>query len=653
MKISAKKLLGSSVTQAFSFILLGLALPASASEPIAQQLLNLVGSPIDSVIMSALLGATLMLVIINIGQAKINNDPFNIWLALYIAAISAAMASGWDSNQANPLITSQVFNRKSFTLLALLFQTLFILRYFPTQDEQRVWRTLFIGINTILLCLGLWLLTINNVNAYKAVRLMFFISGGLCITHMALASRYQIPFTQHILVAKSLVVGLAIIGWSLVHRFDIEQPLFFWFGQTLVIIEGMIVTYALIMHNIMQTRERVQALHERGLKLKLKKQYNQTLKQVDHELRTPLSGIVGIAELLLDTTLNKTQRDQILTMRRASEAQLKWLNRLNDWRSLQIGRLNFDAIAFDFSQLLETLCEDTKVKADDRKINFHYYKNPNTPNLIKGDPERLKQIISGTLDMALFYSEQGQIEVTLKPSSRKNFWRLEIRDSQSGLQADDLQINKSHDASINAETYSSVQRNWVIAQALAEHIGGKLSIKITPTDDSHTALFVCELILTRHSLLRHHENQYDKLLEDKRLLVVDDSSSSRKVVAKRADSWGMKVTCVPNGKDALAMMRTMSKVGGAFDVIVLDHDMPEMTGLELAQAIVKADDIHGLPVMIMLSGASEPPSQEQARSAAIKRVLTKPISAKSLKITLAEEITLHKVRNPQISETSA
>jgi len=647
MNILSKLLKGSSSAQVIILALLGASQKASASEPIAQQLLGLAGTPVDFVVMSALLGATLTLVIINIGQAVVRHAPSNIWLALYITAISVAMASGWDASQTTPLITSDTFIRKSLTLLALLFQTLFILHYFSVRDEQRVWRALFVGINTILVCLGIWLLTVNNANAYKAMRLMFFINGGLCITHIALASRYQVAFSKHILFAKSLVVGLAIIGWSLAHRFDIERPLFFWLGQTLVIIEGMIVTYALIMHNIVQTRERLQALHERGLKLQLKKQYNQTLKRVDHELRTPLSGIVGIAELLLDTTLNKTQRDQILTMRRASESQLKWLNRLNDWRSLQIGRLNFDSIAFDFSHLLDTLCEDTKVKADDRKISFHYGAAPNTPTLIKGDPERIKQIISGTLDMALFYSEQGQIEVTLKPSSRKNLWRLKIVDYQSGLQLDDLQANQSNGSSIEAETYSSVQRNWVIAQALAEQLDGKVSVDIIHSEGTNKVIFVCELILIRYSLLRHHENQYDKLLENKRLLVVDDSSSSRKVVAKRADSWGMKVTCVPNGNDALAMMKTMSKVGGAFDVIVLDHDMPEMTGLELAQAIAKSSDIQSVPVMIMLSGASEPPSQEQARSAAIKRVLTKPISAKSLKITLAEELTVHDARSQQ------
>ncbi len=629
---------------------------AQLSVPLSQGLSNLAGSTLDAVVMSTLLGATLMLVIINIGQGFIRHERLNILLALYTASLSAAMACGWSANQPDPIFTIEMINRKTLTLLTLCLQAFFILHYFPLRQSQKLWRILFIGLHLMLLTVGVWLLNIHNENAHRAMRFIFLLSGGLCIAHILMMYPQRIAFTKHILLAKSVCVGLALAGWIFLHNFGLERPLFFWFGQSLVIIESMIVTYALVMLNIEQTRERLQTHYERGLKLKLKKQYNQTLKRVDNELRTPLSGIVGIAELLLDTSLNKTQRDQILTMRRASESQLKWLNRLNDWRSLQIGRLTFDAIPFDFSHLLDTLCEDSKVKADDRKIHFNYNANAQAPTLIKGDPARIKQIISGTLDMALFYSEQGSISVNLNASNQRNLWRLEIRDSQSGLHPEDIHITLENDADIDAQRYSSVQRNWVIAQALAEHVGGKLSVEMGQGDKAGEALFVCELILTRYSLLQHHENHYDKLLEGKRLLVVDDSSSSRKVVAKRADSWGMKVTCVPSARDALAMMKTMLHIGGAFDVIILDHDMPEMTGFELAQEITRehAELSHStpLPVMIMLSGASEPPSQEQARNASIRRVLTKPISAKSLKITLAEELTLHHTRHKERTNRS-
>ncbi len=607
------------------------------------------GSTFDYVFMAALVGSCLMLIIINIGQALIRHERLNIYLALYIAIVSTACISGWNSVQVSPLLPTEQWIRKSFTLLALAIQAFFIYQYFLPRPVLKTWTRLFIGIHILFIATGLWLITLDHTESYRAVRLLLLMSAIVCVVHTALMIPFGIPFTQFFLVSKLIAIGLAVSMWITVEKMSAQGPLFYWFAQSVIIIESMIVTYALVMRNIQQTNDRLHTHFQRSTKLKLKKQYNQTLKRIDNELRTPLSGIVGIAELLLDTSLNRTQRDQIVTMRRSGDALLKWLNRLNDWRSLQIGRLHFDVIPFDFSHLLNTLCEDSKAKAEDRKIQLQYSPNPNTPTLIKGDPARIKQIISGTLDMVLHYSEQGCIEVKLKASVQRNCWRLEIRDDQSGLQIEDIDLTLSSEAEIEAGTLSSVQRNWAIAQALAEHIGGSLNVAISENGE---ALFICELILTRYSLLQHHENHYDNLLKDKRVLIVDDSSSSRKLLAKRAESWGMKVTSVPNGQDALDMINTMYKIGGIFDCIILDHDMPGLTGLEVARTIAESHTLLDTPTMIMLSGANNPPNQDQARSASIKRVLSKPITAKSLKITLAEELTLHQARNRERKENT-
>lgn len=618
------------------------ALPQPTAEPISmlERLAQLPSSPLDHMVMAALLGATAALIFINIAQAMVRHEALNLWLALYIGALSVGIAIAWSADQDSTLWLTAMLPRKTFCLIATCAQAIFVYRFATLPRSHNSWNKLFIGLNMGLFAAGIVLLTSDLVNSHRAMRLLFFIGTGLCVVHLALSMRQQTPYATHLLFSKAILVSIAIVSWWPAHRFAVERPLYYWLSQSLIILECMVVTYALVMINIEHFQQRLHHHFERGAKLKLKKQYNQTLKRIDNELRTPLSGVVGIAELLLDTSLTKNQRDQIVTMRRASESLLKWLNRLNDWRALQIGRLTFDAIPFDFSHLLNTLCEDLKVKAEDRKVTLDYTPHSNTPTLIKGDPARLKQIISGTLEMALFYSEQGNISIHLKPGSQRNQWLLEINDDQSGLHAEDIQISLCAGIDNDAEQYSSVQRNWLIAQTLARHTGGQLSVQL----DQGQALFTCELMLTRYSLLQHHENQYDKLLQDKRLLVVDDSSSSRKVVAKRADSWGMKTTCVPSGDDALAMIHTMSQLGGGFDVIILDYDMPNMTGYELAQHISRNIKLTHQPIMIMLSGANTPPTEELGRGVGIKRVLTKPISAKSLKITMAEELTLHQAQ---------
>ncbi len=622
-------------------------------------------------IMAFLLGAIALLVLINVGQAWARREPLNLWCALYLSSISAAITLAWIYRGYDLPADMSALGRL-LVLLAMGSQCALIWQFTrstsPPSDNR-----FFVATLLLLLAMGLALSPLPTELAASVIRVLYLLSTFLCIGQLVRLHQQHVAFATHLLIAKLFVGVSSLFSWWLMSQLQPAHALPHWLVLINVILESLIVTYALVMVSIRQRQERLQQHYDRSLTLRLKQQYNTTLKRVDHELRSPLSAIVGIAELLLDTPLNKNQRDQISTMQRASESLLKWLNRLNDWRALQIGRLHFDAIPFNFEQLLQSICDDARIKAEDRRIRLGYTPHPNTPTLIKGDPARLKQIISGMLEMALYYSEKNyrsthfnsnklsngvgdgmtlppgnpaeEVEVTdirlsLKPNRQRNRWRLEIIDDHSGLQPEDLQIDITDQQDTDAGHLGSVQRNWLIAKALAKHIGGELDVDI----DQGRVRFNCELRLTRHSLLQHHENQYTELLRDKRLLVVDDSSSSRKVIAKRAESWGMKVTCVPNGHDALVMLKTMKQLSADFDAMILDFDMPGMTGLELAQRIAEFQGPEHTPVMIMLSGASAYPSEERARNASVKRVLTKPISSQSLKITLAEELTLHQAR---------
>lgn len=610
-------------------------------------------------ITSLLLGATAILALINFGQALVRRESLNLWMGIYVLSLSAAMLCLWhllypgehdfSPLPHNPNPSSLQLYCKILLVIAMIAQCRLVWRFAPLSETFQRWNRSFVGGNTVLVIVAVIATTVTTPSTLlsNTLKLTFLGSTLLCSIHLLLLTREHEPNAMFLLIAKTFSL-LAFGGAWLVTLIYIDLPIAHWMAQATVIIESMLMTYALVMHSVEHWQQRIRSHYERSLQLKLKQQYNTTLKLVDHELRTPLSGIVGIAELLLDTSLSKTQRDQVSTMRRASEALLKWLNRLNDWRALQIGRLHFDAIPFDFSQLLQTLFEDSRVKAEDRKIRLTYTPYSNIPTLIKGDPARLKQIISGTLEMALFYSEQGEVSIELHPMAERNRWQLVITDTQSGLQHEDIEIALAETRHQDAEHYSSVQRNWLIAKALVEHLDGTLSAEL---EEGHVR-FTCELLLPRYSLLQHHENQYDQLLHKKRLLVVDDSSSSRKLVAKRADSWGMTTTCVPAGKDAVAMINTMNQVGAGFDAIILDYDLPDITGLELARQITRNPRLKPVPVMIMLSGDNLFPFEEQARDVMIRRVLTKPISSQSLKITLAEELTLQAARNKPASPDS-
>lgn len=416
-----------------------------------------------------------------------------------------------------------------------------------------------------------------------------------------------------------------------------------------LLVDAAITTYTLVQRQVRHMNQRLQSHYNLSAERQHKRQQGNSLRQISHDIRTPISGVIGMSELLQGTSLSRSQRDQVKIIQRTGESLLRWLNGVSDWAALQAGRLEFKDVPFDFAAVISDCTDALSEIASERHVSIQTVLDQRLPALVKGDPERLQQVLRGLFEFALYYSEQGQLNFCATLTGEKNRWLLELTDTHSGLRPEDLKgLDSVFDEQSPVEM-SAFQRNWCLAVRLSEMMHGGLGIHFGADDDpnscdSGAVRFRCELQLPRHTLLSHSEAKYDELLKNKRLLVVDDSASSRKIVAKRAEQWQMRVSAAPSGEEAFAMLTTVANLGGRFDVVVLDFDMPGMSGLELAEKIYR-DQRLGSPALVMLSGASTAPKIDTASAAGIRRVLSKPISAQTLKITLAEELTMSKSRS--------
>jgi CheY-like chemotaxis protein len=138
--------------------------------------------------------------------------------------------------------------------------------------------------------------------------------------------------------------------------------------------------------------------------------------------------------------------------------------------------------------------------------------------------------------------------------------------------------------------------------------------------------------------LEHPTSDLDGPLQGARVLVVDDNDTCRKVLVQQCSAWGMNVSAVPSGKEALALLRTKAHLRDYFDVVLLDQNMPGMTGMQLAAKIKEDPSLNHDILLIMLTGISNAPSKIIARNAGIKRILAKPVAGYTLKTTLADEL---------------
>lgn len=579
-------------------------------------------------------GAMSILILINFVQAWIERERKYLSYGCYLLLATCACALWLQSHQS------------STTLFAVLMATFsahlhFSRYYFHCRKNLTHW---YRYLQTLGI-LGLLLLPLAHFSSINLGLLCAYAAAAL-ISTFVLAIHTSTrgfgrsrSFTLTRLCATP--IGLALIAMAT----DCIKP-----NSTLMtaalaalLFDAAITTYTLVQRQVRHLSERLQSHYNLSAERNQKRQQGNSLRQISHDIRTPISGVIGMSELLLETSLSRSQRDNVETIQRTGDLLLRWLNGVSDWAALQSGRLKLKSVPFDFVAIINDCTEALAEAACGRQVDIQCVLDQRLPALVKGDPERLKQVLRGLFEFALYYSEQGQLNFCATLSPEKNRWLLELTDSSSGLHPQDLQALSSAFDESNPVEMSSLQRNWTMAVRLAEMMDGKLDVHFNPESHCDAVRFRCELVLPRHTLLSHSEAIYDVLLKDKRILVVDDSPSSRKIVAKRAEQWQMRVSVAPSGDEALSMLSTVAGLGGYFDIIILDFDMPGMSGLELAETIYR-DQRLGNPALIMLSGASTAPTLDIASASGIRRVLSKPINAQTLKITLAEELTINTAR---------
>jgi len=364
------------------------------------------------------------------------------------------------------------------------------------------------------------------------------------------------------------------------------------------------------------------------------------LAKISHEIRTPMNGVLGMTELLLGTPLSVKQRDYVQTVHSAGNELLTLINEILDITKLESGQIELDDVQFDLSALIEDCLNIFRAKAEQQDVELISLIQPQVPRVISGDPTRLRQTVLSLLENALKKTDEGEILVLVALDSRAGQPRLRIAVQDSG----EAMAPGEREALLQAELHS---KNFMAASKLGGHLGlviarqlivlmgGEFGIQ---TGGSQGSTLWLSLPLEANRL-EQPPLDLDSPLQDARVLVVDDNDTCRKVLVQQCSSWGLNVSAVASGKEALALLRTKAHLRDYFDVVLLDQNMPGMTGMQLAAKIKEDPSLNHDILLIMLTGISNAPSKIIARNAGIKRILAKPVAGYTLKTTLADELT--------------
>ena len=359
------------------------------------------------------------------------------------------------------------------------------------------------------------------------------------------------------------------------------------------------------------------------------------LSQISHEIRTPMNGILGMAELLEDTSLSPVQEDFVRTINVSGNHLLKILDDILDYSKIETGRMALDIASFDIGLMLEECVGMFKTSASEKRLELITQIQPEVPHHVKGDPARIRQVLANLIGNAIKRTDQGEVAINIgrDPDRSAHHLCFTVTDTGASLNKEALQqlfeIQEPYQ-----EPLQHQDLGLAISQQLIQIMGGNMGAQSQLNKGS---IFWFSIPLEADSDAKDTPLPAGQL-QGLRLLVVDDNASCRLVLQQQATSWGMTVSLAINGKQALAMLHNQATIHEPFDIVILDHDMAGMSGMELAARIKEDSLIDNDPLVLMLTGLGLGPSSTAARNAGIRRVITKPVAGRLLKQTLLEEL---------------
>ena len=365
------------------------------------------------------------------------------------------------------------------------------------------------------------------------------------------------------------------------------------------------------------------------------------LANMSHEIRTPMNGVLGVTDLLLDTRLTTAQTDLAKTIYSSAAALLEILNDILDFSKIEAGKLDIESTPFDLRDAVESVAGLLSFRAQDKGIDLVVEHDPDLPNSFMGDPTRIRQILTNLAGNAIKFTRKGtvRVQVDVQPEEQQYVITLRVADSGIGMEPEQLARVFEKFSQADASTtrrFGGTGLGLSIARELAKRMNGDVEVS---SEVGKGSLFTATLRLDSAPTeaptapeglgTKAPGENPDPGVQPMRVLLAEDNRVNQLVAKGMLERLGHEVVVAGDGSEALELL-----AAGAFDVVLMDCQMPKLDGLEATAELRnrEAEDEHVL--VIALTANAMRGDRERCLTAGMDDYLSKPLTRRALEVTL-------------------
>ena len=462
-----------------------------------------------------------------------------------------------------------------------------------------------------------------------AEALLVFVTAGLVFA----------PALHYVIYAVAVAAGMTAAAF-LGGPFELPSLAYPVLSSFALLLGALVVYARTSLEDALET-----TLAETDVAIKAKSEF---LATMSHEIRTPMNGVIGMTSLLMDTDLTSEQKDYVQTIRISGDSLLTIINDILDFSKIEADRIELEEHPFDLRSTLEEAMDLIATKASAKGLELAYRISDDVPQAVIGDVTRLRQIVVNLLSNAVKFTEKGEVFLnveTRRTRDRRHELQFTVRDTGIGIPPDRIGRLFQSFSQVDSSTtrkFGGTGLGLAISKRLTELMGGTMWVESEVGQGS--AFHFTLVVRSSASLVTKSLRGVQPELAGRRLLIVDDNETNRKVLLAQAKNWGLQARAASSGAQALALLDE----GTTFDLGVLDMQMPDMDGLELAKALRARPDTFDLP-LAMLSSVGQRIETQGLFSAS----LTKPIKQQQLFTILTDMVAEREGRESVSAKTAA